>query len=247
MADEEVPTTEVWIKTKVLRRLGNQLVKVEIDDDDWTEILDDTYRWWIARKGVTKTAHVLVMVGVTNYKLPADFKTMEDWIPPKLGLDLNPITMPFALMSDYDMLPGNASDMILFSQASRIRQIAYGCDPEIKIDLTRRSENSPGEMILHPVPTVQGLAELKYVSNSFTANDNWDVLQARDQEILLDVVEAFGKQIVGRKRSKFGDMALPGGGTSMDGQALLDEARASLEQLEQDVFNTQDPMPIMIG
>ena len=50
-----------------------------------------------------------------------------------------------------------------------------------------------------------------------------------------DYAYSFCKRIIGEARSKFGTIASPTGGTSMNGDALKSEAQAEMEKLEEDL------------
>lgn len=57
---------------------------------------------------------------------------------------------------------------------------------------------------------------------------------------LQDYAYSFAKRIVGEGRSKFASMPGPGGGTTLNGDALKQEAVAEMEQLENDLKNYVD-------
>ena len=57
---------------------------------------------------------------------------------------------------------------------------------------------------------------------------------------LQDYAYSFAKRIVGEGRSKFATMPGPGGGTTLNGDALKQEAVAEMEQLENDLKNYVD-------
>lgn len=67
---------------------------------------------------------------------------------------------------------------------------------------------------------------------------------------LQDYAYSFAKRIVGEGRSKFGSVPGPGGGTTLNGDALKQEAVAEMEQLENDLKNYVDggmPMSWITG
>lgn len=57
---------------------------------------------------------------------------------------------------------------------------------------------------------------------------------------LQDYAYSFAKRIVGEARSKFGSIAGPQGGTTLNGDALKQEALAEMEKLEEDLKNYVD-------
>ena len=57
---------------------------------------------------------------------------------------------------------------------------------------------------------------------------------------LQEYAYSFAKRIVGEARSKFSTIAGPQGGTSLNGDALKQEAAAEMEKLEEDLKNYVD-------
>jgi hypothetical protein len=56
--------------------------------------------------------------------------------------------------------------------------------------------------------------------------------------------------MIGEAREKFGQIASPQGGTTLNGTALKSEGKADLEMLEQDLINYKDggtPLSFVIG
>jgi hypothetical protein len=67
---------------------------------------------------------------------------------------------------------------------------------------------------------------------------------------LQDYAYSFAKRILGEARSKFAQLAGPQGGTTLNGDALKNEALAEMEQLENDLKNYttgSDPLTWIIG
>lgn len=67
---------------------------------------------------------------------------------------------------------------------------------------------------------------------------------------LKDYALATCKVILGEAREKFGTIASPQGGTTLNGAALKGEGKAELEMLEQDIVNYKDggtPLTFVIG
>jgi len=246
--------TEDRVQTKILRRLGVKMVAVELDSDDWFEIFDDAYRWWVIRKSLTKKICLTLRPGMAVYEAPVDFKSLEKFIPPQLSrnpFDIDQVAETFRDETDrFYPMAGRLSEIVMQRQHDSEAMKIFGQEFEFVVDETNY-DSSPDasagvQFIVSPVPLHGGVGWLYYSSNKFTAAD-WRYLKPKDEELLLTCVEANAKIIVGRKRSKFQDFQLPGGILTMDGQALLTEGQAMLEQLEIDVNNSQDPMPMFIG
>jgi len=86
-----------------------------------------------------------------------------------------------------------------------------------------------------------------------TYNHKPDVMLLNDHMIfpwLQEYAYSFAKRILGEARSKFAQLAGPQGGTSLNGDALKNEALAEMEQLENDLKNYatgSDPLTWIIG
>jgi hypothetical protein len=67
---------------------------------------------------------------------------------------------------------------------------------------------------------------------------------------LKDYALAVCKLMLGEAREKFGTIASPQGGTSLNGSALKAEAKAEMDILEQDLINYKEgstPLTFVIG
>jgi hypothetical protein len=86
-----------------------------------------------------------------------------------------------------------------------------------------------------------------------TYNYKPDVMLLNDHMVFPWIQEyaySFAKRILGEARSKFAQLAGPQGGTSLNGDALKNEAVAEMEQLENDLKNYttgSDPLTWIIG
>jgi hypothetical protein len=86
-----------------------------------------------------------------------------------------------------------------------------------------------------------------------TYNHKPDIMLLNDHMIfpwLQEYAYSFAKRILGEARSKFAQLAGPQGGTTLNGDALKNEALAEMEQLENDLKNYatgSDPLTWIIG
>lgn len=105
-----------------------------------------------------------------------------------------------------------------------------------KLEVSSPSTDAPAEVVL--------LHTYNYKPDVMLLNDHmafpW----------LQDYAYSFAKLILGEARSKFSQLAGPQGGTSLNGDALKNEAKAEMEQLENDLKNYVDgsqPLTWVIG
>jgi hypothetical protein len=74
-----------------------------------------------------------------------------------------------------------------------------------------------------------------------------DITDHRDVDLIYRYVEASAKKIVGRIRSKYKSYPAAGGMIDTDGPDLLEEAKADLEKLEEEISQSQYPMGFQVG
>jgi hypothetical protein len=105
-----------------------------------------------------------------------------------------------------------------------------------KLEVSSPSTDAPAEVVL--------LHTYNYKPDVMLLNDHmafpW----------LQDYAYSFSKLILGEARSKFSQLAGPQGGTSLNGDALKNEAKAEMEQLENELKNYVDgsqPLAWIIG
>jgi hypothetical protein len=235
------------IQNKIRSRLGWDLVNVELGDTTsaaWYNIMDDTYRWFVARKGVVKKQVMLLQCQQSEYDLPANFKGLSDWIPPGITM-LMPTDPNFVfdpMFPLYQSLPqyGRAVDWAITQMWIDALKWDFTGRDGLTIDLPG------GKFYVHPTPSMDCSGWMYYTVT--TLDDSiLPSLMPIDLEIVINVGECFAKMYLGRIRSKFSSLQVPGGTVELDGKDLIAEAKEQLEKLEDRIAMTQDPYPILVG
>lgn len=243
--------TEERIKNKILHRLGDKLVQVELDSEDWDEIFDDSYRWWNARKGITKKYVLSLSPDVTEYQMPLDCKGLVEYIPPSESDDS--ITSDAIDPFDVTTNIANATlgqhkpiDYVLTDIYHDMLKSVYNGESSTWLDFSSVDSTSGPTLVVSPSPSESKVAVVYYNSSVF-GQEQVNYLYPIDLEIFLEVVECHAKIVVGRKRSKFSDYQIPGGIVTLDGVALIDDANEKLEKLHERIMDSQSPTPFITG
>jgi hypothetical protein len=99
---------------------------------------------------------------------------------------------------------------------------------------------------------------MKFLSN-YTYNEKLEVNYKPDEMLLADshaqpwlkdYALATAKMALGQARSKFGSLAGPGGGVTLNGNDLIAQSQAEIEKLDQDLINYVDggtPISFIFG
>jgi hypothetical protein len=98
-------------------------------------------------------------------------------------------------------------------------------------------------LYVFPAPTVAYPALVNYMSHAIDTQ----VFSERDFDLIKRYALAKAKADLGRVRSKYGEYPTAQGTTSLDGSALLEEAKDEIEALDEEIGQSGYPMGIIIG
>lgn len=249
--------TEALLLEEVAELLGDQFIKIELLSSHWEKILNRTYRWYAARKGVTKKC-VLSLVPNTNaYALPSDFKAVTEYVPMRqTDSPFNPDAIIFddTIMAMQGYSSHGLVDVAIQQEYNAILKKTVGSDYGYRIEEYNmvNADSTSGDMMMvsmihvEPTPQVAGQAFVYYTSSEMDGK-YLPALKPVDTDILVNVCEAYAKLTLGRIRSKFGDLQVPGGSVTLDGTTLIDEANTTLAAMETRLYDSQDPMVFVLG
>lgn len=241
-----------WMK----RQLGCGVVVVELTDDHLDDAFDDAVRWWIGRRGIKKLAAQNLTPGQQEYTMPDNTdEVLEVWFP-GVQIDIIAAVNPYAFI-DVDQLPvayqsitgvpGGSfygTFMQIIQHAETARRV-MGSEP------TWRYERDTNTLLIFPRNQRTGSAIVRYISNSMTDTTEDDEfckkISVRDRDIILKYARAKAKEMLGRIRGKYSEWPAAGGGRSLDGDALIGEARDEMERLNEEVIGLSDPVPFLVG
>ena len=247
-----------WLK----RALGGGVVVLELCQEHFEDSFADAIRWYIGRKGIKRRAVCSVTAGIQEYMMPADTdEVLEVWFP-GVQIDIIAAVNPYAFI-DIDQLP------VAYQSITGVPGGAfYGTLHQIlaHAETARRVVGSEpaweyfkDNNVLHVTPRNQrgGVALVRYASTTLVADDpeppaltpvnDFRRIHFRHRELILRYALARAKERLGRVRGKYTEFPSAGGSKTLDGDALLTEAREETESLNQELMELNEGVPFLIG
>jgi hypothetical protein len=215
-------------------RLGDGIIDLELDPQHYEAAYNYAIRIYRQRaQNSTAEAYVLMTTikNVDTYTLPQEFINVRCLYRRSVGLETGPGSSSFdpfssAILNTYLLNYNNAGGMATYDFYAGYVELAarmfggyvvYTFDPVTKVLRIVRDPKATGERILV-----------------------WADVQ-RTEEVLIqdpgagpwigDFIYAVLKGIIGEAREKFGTIAGPGGGTTLNGTAMKAESKALQEAL----------------
>ena len=219
-------------------RLGGGIIDLELDPEHLQAAYNYAIKIYRQRaQNATAESYILMTVvkNVDTYTLPQQFINVRSIFRRTVGLVTGPGSSSFdpfssAILNTYLLNYNYAGGMATYDLYAGYVELAarmfggyviYTFDPVSKVLRIVRDPKGDGEKVLI-----------------------WADVQ-RTEEILLqdpgagvwigDFILAVLKGIIGEAREKFGTIAGPGGGTSLNGAAMKAESKAMQEQLIEDL------------
>jgi hypothetical protein len=215
-------------------RLGDGIIDLELDPQHYEAAYNYAIKVYRQRaQNATSESYTLFTIekNVDTYTLPSEFINVRCLYRRTVGLETGPGSSSFdpfssAILNTYLLNYNHAGGMATYDFYAGYVELAarmfggyvvYTFDPVTKVLRIVRDPKGSGERVLI-----------------------WADIQ-RTEEVLLqdpgagvwigDYVLANLKLIIGEAREKFGSIAGPGGGTTLNGAAMKAEGKAAMEQL----------------
>ena len=231
---------------KIKRRLGGDFCD-QLDGDDFEDALDYTDIWFLTWFGTIKEA-------VTQYGSGEREITVADDCSQVLEVNLSGRSTDYLAMID----PGTFSDARAIP-ATLFRPGRGGGVGDIyqmqnHIEMTARVfgaerdwEYVRSERKIRIYPMAVPASSGGYVHYSYVSKDiDYDAMTPSEQLYYLRWAEAEAKKVLGRIRSKYGNLPGPGDNVEIaDGQTLLEEAKEEMMTIMEEV--KQKPIGFIIG
>ena len=253
MANTELQTEKQKLVDYVRYSLGDGMADVELDPQHYDIAFTkatDVYRQR-SSNGVEESYGFLELVKETQeYILPGEVQSVRQVFRRTIGSsqgDGSNMFEPFeaGYVNVYLLQAGRVGGLAtyeLFSQYQELTARMFGghinftFNPVSKKLTIVRRVNETGESVL--------LWLYNYKPDVTLLKDH------RSKPWIYDYTKAQCKYMLGEARSKFATIAGPQGGTSLNGDALKQEAAAEMEKLEQDLMNYVEggtPLSFVIG
>jgi len=215
-------------------RLGDGMIDIELDPQHYEAAYNYAIKVYRQRaQAATEESYILMTIekNVDTYTLPAEFINVRSIFRRTIGLETGPSSSSFdpfssAILNTYLLNYNYAGGMATYDFYAGYVELAarmfggyvtYTFNPVSKILRIVRDPKGSGERVLI-----------------------WADVQ-KTEEILLqdpgagvwigDFILANLKVMIGEAREKFGTIAGPGGGTSLNGTAMKAEGKAGMELL----------------
>jgi hypothetical protein len=230
------------LKDYIVRKLGGEQMCVELSSNDLDDAIDDGLRWYSARLGKKKKASFQITAGVMEYDLSTILSADEfDELVSvtKLWLPAGPVDVSFMLNYDFLGLSGVPYESAHISSELTYSGIVQSIQHQEQIkrvlsgDTAFEFDFDTGILLIMPERTQSGTAIFEY-KRSIVDGDR---LRPREEDFLRKCCIAHAKQTLGRIRSKFDNIPVPGGAVVLDGAQLLDESDKELEILKEEARN----------
>lgn len=245
-------TVQNWI----LRQLGAPRISVPLHPCHLADAVNDAIDWFIAEKGFVVKQATTMLEGQVVYPYPEDADAIIDVIPPgeRTSLDLY---YAGAFGGTAGFTNGSAP-MSLFSYGPRGKAYSAGgplsaiVQSEQYLEQSRRVTSTDfnwwvdtGARTVHisPTPRTSGPMEIRYITRNFS----WDALPHRDYVYLRDYALARAKMVLGEILRRFASIPSAQGSVSMNGQDLVTEAKASMDELTESLRQSSKPLQFVTG
>lgn len=232
---------EAGIRDWILRTLGAPFWKIELTCDHLDDAISDAKRWFSAKKGLPKMMQVTLADGQQQYALPDDAEIVLDVADSWRFGQMPNLSFDFGfdqIVMDRDFASSK------WPLSGWMQRMQYAQSGGAMLDsLFEWEQHGRVLHVLTPNPRTVVLT-IFYKSNQIVI----DQLSEMDYDLVRRYALMRAKHVLGRVRSKWpGGMPSAQGTVDMDGQVLLEEARAEAEQLENDIRQTAMPVPFIQG
>lgn len=219
--------------SEIERRLGGSMVDVELDREDYDLCIDKALAKYRQRssRSVEESFIVLDLVpGESRYLLPTEvqevrvvYRRVAGGLSTS-GQDIEPFEAGF--LNTYLLNSAKAGGLLTFELYSDYRKLLgtmfgahmmFNWYPQRRELLLHRNVRAEDSVILHVY---------MHRPEEYLLDDPYGAPWLKDYSL------AQAKLILGQARSKFAQITGPGGGTTLNGDALKQEAMAEIEKLE---------------
>lgn len=238
-----------YIKKYVMTMLGggdNDVnVSVELNDNEFDIIIDNTERWYNTYKGFKRFILIQIVTEENEYEMPPDTFRVVDVIPPGYEFDISKLLTRslFPVVGvPYDIF-GAVQRIGMYSTFTQTLQYNEMAKRILSNEFEWEYRQEENKLIIYPYRLTSGKMCVIYV----TKDIRYDRLTPMDEDFILQYALAQGKIIVGRKRSKFSDFPMVEGSQKLDGETLISEAKEEIEVLTKKLQESNMPIRFTSG
>ena len=237
---ETVNAVRAEIEQYIRLKLGDGMVDVELDKEHYDMAITSAlvkYRQRSSNAVEESIAFIKLLPETTEYILPKEIMHVNAIQRRGIGTTQTASQFePFAAgyMNTYMLVAGRVGGMLsyeLYSQYQELAMRMFG--GYINFNWNNGSKKL----------TILRKITAKEIVGLSVSNYKPDIMLLNDHMVypwLRDYAYSTAKRILGEARSKFASIAGPSGGTALNGPALIAEATAELEALEQELKDFVD-------
>jgi len=236
--------TEDEIKAYVKRRLGSGIIDVELTADHMEDVIIDTKRWYSFRAGQKRLIQVPLLTSTNVYVMDPDVIDVLQVVLPGAhfpAVDTDDFSFTYSLLFGQWRSPGASplpySDLVQRLQYLNMSRKIFSADREFNYNPNTR------ELEIMPRPSIVGNMLVEVWSKNIDTRE----LGPQDEQLFLRYALAQAKEFLGEIRSKYDAITQLGGDRSLNGEKLLEEAKAEKEQLEKDTLNWRRSVAIIMA
>lgn len=234
--------TEEEIQMWVLRKLGAPVITVHLTECQLHDAFDDAMRWYAAKVGWRREWGLTTQPNVPAYSMPDDADNIVEVLFESNPLELSLMAVPGTMIPDaqypwYAMSAPAAGG--LYSAVTQTIQTVDIARRVISIERNWLQEGR--KLYLQPTPQTAYRVIAYYKSRDGTL----DMLTDRQHQFVKRYVLARAKETLGQIYSRYGSFPAAQGSVQLNGDALLAQAEAEIELLNQEILTEGQPLPIL--
>jgi hypothetical protein len=217
------------------------VTKVCLDALQLDDAVEEAIRWFAAKKGVDKDVTIDLFAGQVEYRMPDDCDMVLDVAFQVSPLDISLIFAPYNVAQDskvpYSAFTAGASGGLY---SSLLQSLQY-------VEMAKRMINAERNwiyfqhkniLLLLPDPKGGGKVFIEYKSCESTLEQ----LPERDHQLVRRYALAWAKQDLGMIYSKYSTWPTAQGNVSLNGDQLMSQAKAEMDKLEDEIYESAKPM-----
>jgi len=227
----------------ILRRLGAPFWDIELCQQHVIDAVEQSVRWFAAKKGVMKLFPIQTASGVVEYQLDSEVDRVIDVAYETHRMDLSLIFSPFTLLEEkipYDVFASGGSGGLYSSYVQALQYIEMAKRIlSAEFDWTELND----KLFISPTPS-ESRRLIIWAKINFTQIED---VEERDHELIKRYALAKARQDLAWVRGKYGDYPSAQGSTMLNWDRLLDDANTEIEKLEEEIMGAGYPMGLLAG
>lgn len=235
--------TEEQLITWILQRLGAPIIEVELDRGMLENAIESAKRWFAGKKGIVREGEVMILANTQEYVLPDDVDAVIEVAFTDTAMNLSLMTGAQWVLPDQST-PfnswGGGQTGGLYSTLTQSLSYLETARRVLGVEADWEYDNNSHKLRVFPSPKQGGKAIYTYKGRDFTLEQ----LRERDHDLVKRYALATAKEMLGYIRRKR-EMLGANGPVTLDGKEMVEEAKAELEKLDEELGKSGMPMPFL--